>query len=138
MVFDLNGRYKVDIVGDIPSGFEKPSVPRFDLMSSLFTDAVIMAVVASVSQISLAKLASKKYNYPISLNQEFLAYGTTNLFCSFNHCFPTCASLARTSVNENAGSRTQLTAVICSGLMVCFLLFFTTYLGPLPKVYCNL
>lgn len=133
MVFDLNGRYKVDIVGDIPSGFEKPSVPRFDLMSSLFTDAVIMAVVASVSQISLAKLASKKYNYPISLNQEFLAYGTTNLFCSFNHCFPTCASLARTSVNENAGSRTQLTAVICSGLMVSFLLFFTTYLGPLPK-----
>ena len=92
-----------------------------------------MAVVASVCQISMSKMLAKKYGYKISLNQEFLAYGSTNIFCSFFQCFPTCASLARTNVNENAGARTQLSTIITTALLVVFLMFFTTYLGPLPK-----
>ncbi|KAI2802189.1 hypothetical protein BLOT_010382 [Blomia tropicalis] len=131
--FDLNKRFDIEVVGDIPSGFLPPLSPRFDLTTSLLMNGIIMGVVASVCQISMAKILARKYGYQVDLNQEIVAYGTCNFICSFLRCFPTCASLARTSVNENAGARSQVSALTCCTFLVLFLFFFTKLLEPLPK-----
>lgn len=60
--------------------------------------------------------------------------GGANVFGSFIDCFPCAASLSRSSVQEKAGGKTQLTTIFSS----MFLFFTILFAGPLffylPKV----
>ena len=57
---------------------------------------------------SLADIYAKKHKYKINPTQELLACGISNVFSSFFSCFPGGASLARSSVQDSAGGKTQV------------------------------
>uniref|UniRef100_A0A914X1T2 SLC26A/SulP transporter domain-containing protein n=1 Tax=Plectus sambesii TaxID=2011161 RepID=A0A914X1T2_9BILA len=65
----LNAKYKVEIVDFIPAGMPTPRVPQLDLIPSLLSNAVGIAIVIIAIHISLAKVFAKKHNYPIDAGQ---------------------------------------------------------------------
>ena len=51
-----------------------PTVPSFTIIGRLiFPDALIIAIVAYVISVSMAKIFANKHNYSIDANQELVA-----------------------------------------------------------------
>lgn len=103
-------------------------------MGSLIGDAVSICLLSYVVGFSLAKRFAKDNGYEINPNQELFALGLANTFSSFFQCFPCCASVSRSTVQERVGGRTQLASLISALLMFVMLTFASEYLSKLPKV----
>lgn len=84
--------------------------------------------------ISLAKLYANKFNYKISPNHELIALGSANLVGSFFLCFPSSASLSRSSVQERTGAKTQMVGIISSVIVLSILLYLAPLFYYLPRV----
>ncbi|CAI4222350.1 unnamed protein product [Auanema sp. JU1783] len=132
LLFKLNFTYNVSTVGVIPTGFPRPNLPRIELFTRLLPDAVSITAVIMSIHISLAKMFSQKYDYLINTNQEFYALGFTSIISGFFPTFPNACSLARTMVNGNVGTRTQLSSVFSSALIFSIIVFIGKWLQPLP------
>lgn len=103
-------------------------------MSSLISDAISICLLSYVIGFSLAKRFAKDNGYEIKPNQELFALGLANTFSSFFQCFPCCASVSRSTVQERVGGRTQLASLISALLMFLMLNYASEYLSTLPKV----
>lgn len=68
----------------------------------------LMAIITFSSNISLADIFAKEKKYKINPTQELIAYGISNIFSSFFSCFTNGASLARSTVQHDAGGRSQV------------------------------
>lgn len=100
-LYDFNGTYNVQVFPKISSSFQNiPTVPRLDLMPSLFSSALILSFVIYVSTYSLEKNYAKKHGYEVRPNQELLALGTANIVSSFFLCYPASGSLSRSAVQD--------------------------------------
>lgn len=85
-----------------------PVAPPMVAISDVIGDAVAIAIVCFVVNISMAKLFATKYKYQISPNQELFAYSTGNIILGFFHGFPACVALSRCAVVETTGGKTQV------------------------------
>ena len=104
-------------------------------MLQMIPKALLICLISYLITLSLGKMYGKKFGYKINPNQELIALGTANIFSSFFLCFPCCASLSRSAVQQRVGGRTQLVSIISSILMVIVLSLLSTYLRTLPKVF---
>lgn len=73
MALDLENQYGVAIVGNIPQGLPKLSVPDSGLFSMLIIDSFLIAFVGFGFTLSMAKLIAKRFNYSLNGNQELFA-----------------------------------------------------------------
>ena len=115
--------------------FPAPILPRFELIQHILVDAVSIALIAYVIQISMAQLFAKKHHYKIHPHQvgdyksvlqnrqEWYASGTLMIVGSFFHIYPSTTSLSRTAVSESSGVRTQL-AMFFTALLLFFVILF--------------
>jgi MFS superfamily sulfate permease-like transporter len=103
-------------------------------MPSIVIDSLVIAIVAFAVSLSLAKIYAKKHKYKIDANQELIALGTANIFSSLFACYPSSASLSRSSVQERTGGKTQVAGLVSCLFMLIFLLFLGPLLYHLPKV----
>ncbi|RWS04327.1 solute carrier family 26 member 10-like protein [Dinothrombium tinctorium] len=131
--FKFNEKFKVDIMGKIPTGLPAPTIPRFDIVTSVIPDCIALAVVTFAISLSLAKIFAKKHKYKVKPNQELIAMGTANIISSFFSCYPCSASLSRTSVQEKTGGKTQMAGIVSCGILLIVLLFLGPFLYDLPK-----
>ncbi|EGT59261.1 CBN-SULP-7 protein [Caenorhabditis brenneri] len=128
-IFAANSNYHVKIVGPIPTGFPSPALPDVSLFGNVFGDALAIAIVSVVVTVSMGKVIAKKHNYVIDVRQEFFALGIVASTCSMFPCWPASTALARTLINDNAGTKTQISAIF-SALVLTLVLFF---IGPLME-----
>ncbi|GMR32059.1 hypothetical protein PMAYCL1PPCAC_02254 [Pristionchus mayeri] len=125
--------FDVQIVGNITTGMPTPALPRFDIMYHLIPDALAITIVVYAVHISLAKMFAKKQNYDIDANQELIALGITSVASSFFPIYPVACSLGRTLLNFQVGTKTLLSNVFSSLLLLAIILFLGAYFEPLPK-----
>ncbi|XP_033742442.1 solute carrier family 26 member 10-like isoform X2 [Pecten maximus] len=125
--------YDMKVVGEIPAGLPEPILPTFTGMGEYFSDAVIVAIVAFAQSVSLAALMAKKHGYVIDANQEFIAYGFGNIFGSFFSCYPFAASVSRSSVQDSAGGRSQITSLFSAALVLVVILIIGPLFESLPN-----
>jgi len=125
-------KFHVPIVGAIPTGIPAPAFPPVNRMSSVFGDAIGIAIVAFTINISMAKLFAKKHSYRLDANQELIAYGIANAGCSTLNCYVSTASLSRSLVQEAAGGRTQVAGLVSCGLLLVVLLAIAPLFHDLP------
>ena len=131
----LNEKFKLAIVGKIPSGILPPELPEFSMFSSVINDAIIISLVAFAVSVSVSDLYARKHNYKINANKELFALGMANLVGSFFRCFTSCGALARTVVVDSSGGKSQLVTVIASTVLLSVMLWFSMVLEYLPKVF---
>ena len=89
-----------------------------------------------LSQRILSGLIVRLYTHSLSLPplQEFMAYGVMNIVGCFFSSFPAASSLSRSSVQANAGGKTQLVGFISSLFLLSVLLLWGPLFEQLPKV----
>ncbi|MBF0419116.1 MAG: STAS domain-containing protein [Magnetococcales bacterium] len=124
-----------DVVGDIPAGLPPIRLPTlgWDAVMSLFFPALIIALVAFMESISMAKAMATKSKQMIDPNQELIGQGIANIGGSFFQAYPACGSFTGSAINLQAGAKTGF-AMVFNGIFVAVtLLFFTPYLYHLPK-----
>ena len=131
-----SGENTVKIVGDIPSSLPGFMIPNLDLnlMNSLLPMAITISLVSFMESIAVAKaIQSKHRDYKVLPNQELIGLGLANVVGSFFQSFPTTGGFSRTAVNDQAGAKTGLSAIISAALIIITLLFLTPLFYNLPK-----
>ena len=124
-----------DVVGNIPAGLPSFKLPTLglDAILSLLSAALIVALVAFMESISMAKAMAAKTKDKIDPNQELIGQGLSNIGGSFFQAYPACGSFTGSAINLQAGAKTGF-AMVFNGLFVAVtLLFLTPYLYHLPK-----
>ncbi len=126
----------VAVVGLIASGLPMLEIPRVGIadLRSLLPATLAIAVLIFSDEVLIARVFARKNHYEIDTNQELIALGAMNVSSGLFQSFPTAASSSRTVVNDNSGGKSQMVGVVSAGLVVVFLLFFTSILQNLPAV----
>ncbi|XP_012601504.2 pendrin [Microcebus murinus] len=130
---DLEKNYNAGIVKSIPSGFLPPVLPPVSLFSEMLAASFSIAVVAYAIAVSVGKVYATKYDYAIDGNQEFIAFGISNIFSGFFSCFVATTALSRTAVQESTGGKTQVAGIISAGIVMIAIVALGKLLEPLQK-----
>lgn len=128
--------YGVKIVGNIPEGFPSFSIPDLgsEHIMELLPVALTLALIAFMEAISVAKAVEQKHDdYEVDANQELIAIGASNIVGSFFQSYPTTGGFSRTAVNDQAGAKTGIAAIISALIVGLTLLFLTPLFYNLPK-----
>ncbi|TXB62630.1 SulP family inorganic anion transporter [Phaeodactylibacter luteus] len=126
----------VKIVGTVPDGLPSFVIPSFSGadFSALLPIALTIALVSFMESIAVAKAIQAKHkDYKVSANQELIGLGAANIVGSFFQSYPTTGGFSRTAVNDQAGAKTGLAAIISALLIGLTLLFLTPLFYYLPK-----
>ncbi len=124
-----------DVVGKIPAGLPTFRIPPLglDLLLQLLPGAIIIALVAFMESISMAKAMATKTKQRIDPNQELIGQGFANIGGSFFQAYPSCGSFTGSAINIQAGAQTGFAMVFNAVFVAATLLFLTPYLYNLPK-----
>ncbi|MFF8534438.1 SulP family inorganic anion transporter [Streptomyces sp. SAS_267] len=128
-VFDLDGRYGIKVIGDVPSGLPTVAVPDMTELPHLVLPALGVLLVGYTDFILTARAFTNHEDGDSGLdpNQEFLAMGAANLGAGTLHGFPVSSSASRTALASSAGGRSQAYSLVAGAAVLSVLLF----LGPL-------
>ena len=129
---DLHG---VKIVGEVPSGlpgFRLPNVGMAEI-DALLPTALAIGLVGFMESIAVAKAFASKHRYEVDANQELIGLGLANLIGGLFQAYPTTGGFSRTAVNDQAGARTPLAAILSAGVIALTLLFLTPLFFFMPK-----
>ncbi|XP_068786528.1 pendrin isoform X2 [Struthio camelus] len=130
---DLEKKYNAGIVKSIPRGFLPPEPPAVGMFSQMIAASFSIAIVAYAIAVSVGKVYATKYDYAIDGNQEFIAFGISNIFSGAFSCFVATTALSRTAVQESTGGKTQVAGIISAGIVLIAIVALGKLLEPLQK-----
>lgn len=132
---DAHGAHGVATIGLIPKGLPLPDFAfvHEDGWRALVLPAALIAVIGYVESISVAKALAFRRRERIGPDQELLALGAANLAAACAGGMPVAGGFARSTVNFDAGARTQLAAIVTATWVATVALFFTGMLRALPN-----
>ena len=124
----------VAVVGMVPAGLPELQVPLVSLsdLRALLPAALAITVLIFADGVLTARVFARKNHYEIDANQEMVAFGAANVSTGLFQSFAVGASASKTVVNDNSGGKSQLVGLFAAGLVIVFLLFFTSLLQSLP------
>jgi SulP family sulfate permease len=126
-----------DVVGNIPPGLPGFRLPTLtlDAVFSLIAAAFIIALVAFMETISMAKALAAQTKQRLDPNQELIGQGVSNIGGAFFQAYPSCGSFTGSAINLQAGAKTGFASVF-NGIFVAItllLLYLAPFLYHLPK-----
>ena len=133
VAFELGNR-GLRLVGDLPGGFPRPTLPHadWDDLKAMFGAALGISFVAFADTSVLARVFALKRGSKVDSNHELVALGLVNITSGFFQGFPVSGSQSRTPVAEAAGARTQLTGVFAALVLLALLLMGGSAFRNLP------
>jgi len=132
---DLEDKYEVKVVGDIPQGFPPISIDDWDFgkLGTVMSTAISASLIGYMESISIGKALAAKHGYKIDAGNEMMALGITNFFGSMVSCYPVTGSFSRSAVNDTTGAVTQAAGLTTSFIMFLSLLVLTPLFVKLPQ-----
>jgi high affinity sulfate transporter 1 len=133
-VFDLHRTAGVAVLGALPEGLPRPSLPwiQFDDLGAVVVGGVATALVAFADTSVLSRTYAARLGRSVDPNQEMVGLGAANLAAGFFQGFPISSSSSRTPVAEAAGARTQLSGVVGALGVALLLIAWPNLLHDLP------
>ncbi|MFG2129198.1 SulP family inorganic anion transporter [Streptomyces sp. NPDC048751] len=134
VAFDLDGRYGLKVIGEVPSGLPGLAVPDLGEVPRLVLPALGVLLVAYTDFILTARAFTDRDDEGPGLdaNQEFLALGAANLGAGALHGFPVSSSASRTALASSAGARSQAYSLVAGAVVLAVLLFLSPLLTRTP------
>ena len=126
----------VKIVGDIPAKLAvvRIAAGRMVAQSIRWPAAAWRSrCLGLLEAISMAKAIAAQTRQKLDINQQCLSEGVANLVGSMFHCFPGSGSLTRSTINQQAGGRTQWSGVIAAAAVALTVVLFAPYAYYIPK-----
>ncbi|KAI6172384.1 Sulfate permease family protein 3 [Aphelenchoides besseyi] len=130
---DLSNRHAVTVVGNIPTNFPPPALPRFDLISSIFVTTLGITIVTVAIHLTVVKIVENRYHHRINSCKELYALGFVSVLSSAFPVFPVTSIFARTLVGSADKNTTQLTTFFSSLALLAVVLYIGPALEYLPK-----
>jgi high affinity sulfate transporter 1 len=123
------------VVGVLPQGFPPLTIPfvGLDDIAMLLGGALGIALVGLTDTISVSTAFSRLEGDRIDGTREMIGIGTANIATGFFQGFPVCSSSSRTAVARAVGSKTQLTGVVGSFMILLMLVAAPWLLKDLPQ-----
>jgi SulP family sulfate permease len=133
-LFGLN-KQGVAIVGTIPAGLPTLGWPSLGLSDylGLLPGACGVVLVLFAEHISAAQKFATKHHYDLDANQELIALGVSNFLAGLFGGFAGGGGLSKTTVNDVAGARTQISGIVSLVLVLVTLLVLTPLFYYLPE-----
>ena len=124
----------VSVVGDVPAGLPALHVPELttQMLLDLAPSALAISLVGFVGAISVARVFATKHNYRIDANSELIGLGIANLASGFVGGYAVTGGFARSAVNDQAGARTPMAAMVTGAAMLIALAWLTGLFADLP------
>ena len=124
-----------EVVGHVPRGLPGLRLPplSLDALLSLLSAALVIALVAFMESIAMAKALAAKTKQRIDPNQELVGQGIANIGGSLFQSYPACGSFTGSAINLQAGAKTGMAMVFNGLFVVLTLLLLTPLLHHLPK-----
>ncbi|MGW0877214.1 SulP family inorganic anion transporter [Streptomyces sp. NPDC002740] len=134
-VLDLDGRYGLKVIGEVPAGLPSLAVPDLSELPDLVLPALGVLLVAYTDFILTARaFADRDDEGPgLDADQEFLALGAANLGAGALHGFPVSSSASRTALASSAGARSQAYSLVAGAVVLAVLLFLSPLLARTPS-----
>jgi high affinity sulfate transporter 1 len=123
----------VKLVGAIPSGLPRLSLPDLSLVSALWLGALGIALMSFVESIASARAFARYDDPPVDADQELRALGAANIGGAFFQAYPAGGGTSQTAVNDQAGTRSQIAQVVTVAMVVVTLLFLAPLIGLMPQ-----
>ncbi|MGA5710430.1 SulP family inorganic anion transporter [Streptomyces cellulosae] len=133
-VLDLDHRYGIKVIGDVPSGLPVVAMPDLAELPHLVLPAVGVLLVGYTDFILTARAFAERDDKGPGLDadQEFLALGTANLGAGALQGFPVSSSASRTGLASSAGARSQAYSLVAGAAVLSVLLFLSPLLSRTP------
>ena len=131
-IFDLKAE-GVSVVGEIPAGLPGLDVPDLGKIGDLFAAGVAVALLVYVETIAVSREFGARHSYRIDANQELIASGAANLGAGLFQGFPVDGSFSQSALNDSAGARSQIAALVTAIAVALVLLALTGLLTNLPS-----
>ncbi len=133
-VFPLS-QYGVSLVGEIPTGLPQFGLPAFSLfdLPALLVGAGGIVFLSVGESLGSARAFATKNHYNINPDQELIAMGMANLGTGLSQGMTADASLSISATSDSAGSRSQLSGLVASGLALVTILFLAPLFQGLPN-----
>ena len=130
MAFDL-AAHGVTVVGDVATGLPHVSIPDVGLrdLPFLLVGAAGIVFLAVGESLGAARAFASRHGYDIDADQELVALGGANVGSALLGGFTTDASLSQSATAEAAGTRSQISSLVTSALV----LLTAAFLAPLFK-----
>ncbi|MER6357661.1 sulfate permease [Streptomyces sp. NPDC001634] len=134
VAFDLDDRYGIKVIGQVPSGLPRLSVPDLTQLPHLVLPALGVLLVSYTDFILTARAFTGRDDEGPGLDadQEFLALGAANLGASALHGFPVSSSASRTALASSTGARSQAYSLVAGAVVLTVLLFLSPLLTRTP------
>jgi len=125
----------VAIVGEIPQGLPDVGMPDFSSsqIAALISGGLAVALVGFSEGYGAASSFARKYGDRLSNDQEFIAFGVSNVGAGLTGGMVVGGSLSKTAANDTAKAKSQLSGVVNAILVVLTLLFLAPLFESLPE-----
>ncbi|MDH6623106.1 SulP family sulfate permease [Streptomyces sp. LBL] len=140
VVLDLDGRYGIKVIGEVPAGLPNLAAPDLSELPHLVLPALGVLLVAYTDFILTARAFTGHGDEGpggegpgLDANQEFLALGAANLGAGALHGFPVSGSASRTALASSAGARSQAYSLVAGAVVLAVLLFLSPLLARTPS-----
>ncbi len=130
------GEHGIKVIGEVPSGLPAAAFPHWDwtAVQALLPTALTISLISFMESYAVARAIQRRHrDYTIDANRELLALGLANAAGSLFQAHPTTGGFSRTAVNDQAGAKTGLAAIISAALVALTLLFLTPLFRELPQ-----
>ncbi|MFE7276260.1 SulP family inorganic anion transporter [Streptomyces sp. NPDC057623] len=133
--FDLDERYGVEVIGEVPAGLPTLAAPDLTELPHLLLPALGVLLVAYTDFILTARAFAGRDEDGgrLDADQEFLALGAANLGAGWLQGFPVSSSASRTALASSAGARSQVYSLVAGVAVLAVLLFLSPLLARTPS-----
>ena len=132
--FDLTA-HGVTVVGEVQTGLAGPGIPHVPLadIPFLVIGAAGIVFLAVGESVGAGRAFAARHHYEIDADQELVALGAANLASGFLGGFAADASLSQTATGDAAGTKSQLSSLLTSGLILATAVFLAPLFRNLPN-----
>ncbi|HEY6929450.1 MAG TPA: SulP family inorganic anion transporter [Thermoanaerobaculia bacterium] len=123
----------VDLVGHIPTGLPKLTLPDLSLVDALWSGAIGIALMSFTETIAAGRAFARDDEPPPRANRELFATGLGNAAGAFLGAMPSGGGTSQTAVNRHAGARTQLAEIVTACATLATMFFLAPFMGLMPQ-----
>jgi high affinity sulfate transporter 1 len=123
----------VQTVGPVPGGLPHWTLPRTDLIETLWPAAAGIALMSFTETVAAGQAFIARGEPPLQPNRELLALGLANAAGSALGAMPAGGGTSQTAVNRRAGARSQLAGLVTAAAAVATMLLLAPLIAPMPQ-----
>jgi len=123
----------VSLVGLIPQGFPKLTLPDPALLVQLIPGALGIALMSFTETIAVGRAFTAPGEPPIDANRELIATGAANLGGALLGAMPGGGGASQTALVRATGGRSQKASLVTAAVALATMLFLAPLLGLLPQ-----